>query len=247
MQFPNLNVTQLADSPNIRRKAIAILHRREFLEAYSYPTGGSPLQGRYRALRRSLAVRAIFSTLEEMGLVRLRIAPDESADLADLKGDCFDPSANPNIPPTRLKAEERALEERVERDGVWGLISEYRPNPDSNPDNRNSWHCADNCWGFGCDTDAMDSAIQQLADNLASPRLATMTTAAHLLGTSLALAEGERVILTPADSLFGGNQPPREDGQLQYFARPASGQWSDDQPHSTEDSILLVAEDVTLD
>jgi hypothetical protein len=54
---------------------------------------------------------------------------------------------------------------------------------------------------------------------------------AHLLGTSLKLAQNDRVHLTPAT-----NQPNSE-GKM--FARPLHGKWSDGIKRNLDDSILL--------
>ena len=98
------------------------------------------------------------------GDVRLRIVVDDCVDLDNLFGDTFNPQANPDIPESRLERERQAEIERVNRDGVWGVIGEYFDGED--------WQHADSCFGFigddwkdsGYDTDAMASALEQAKD-----------------------------------------------------------------------------------
>lgn len=95
------------------------------------------------------------------GDVRLRIVADESADLDNLFGDTFNPEANPDIPEPRLERERQAEIERVNRDGVWGVIGEFFDGED--------WQHADSCFGFigddwkdsGYDSDIMASTLEQ--------------------------------------------------------------------------------------
>lgn len=102
-----------------------------------------------------------FGRLEMQDKVRLRVEPDNDADMGNLKGDCFDPRVNPDIPQAKLEQAEREFEERIERDGVVGIIAEYW-------DERNEeWEHADSCFGFigddwidsGYDFDLMQSAV----------------------------------------------------------------------------------------
>jgi hypothetical protein len=84
---------------------------------------------RYRALRATgLSARHSLSSartleawerLEDAGLVRLDVRPDDSYDWDD--------------------AEER---ERFGNDGAWGLVGEYRLSEDD------KWEHGDSCWGF---------------------------------------------------------------------------------------------------
>lgn len=96
---------------------------------------------------------------EYVGAVRLRVEADSYASLDDLEGDCFNPHANPDISPARLARERAAFIEKVECEGVWGIIGEYW-------DGR-QWRQADSVWGFvgddwqdsGYDIDIMSSAL----------------------------------------------------------------------------------------
>jgi hypothetical protein len=95
----------------------------------------------------------------EMGEVRLRVVPDECADLADLEGDRFNPRVNPDIPVSRLEREQQEFHEKVEREGVYGIVGEYFDGE--------TWQHADSCFGFvgddwkqsGYDTDIMQSTL----------------------------------------------------------------------------------------
>jgi hypothetical protein len=96
--------------------------------------------------------------------VRLRIVPDECVDLDDLLGDTYSHKANPDIPESRLERERKREIERINRDGVCGVIGEYFDGE--------QWEQADSCWGFigddwkesGYDKDIMASTIKA-ADN----------------------------------------------------------------------------------
>lgn len=76
--------------------------------------------------------------------VRLLRVEDTDYSLADLKGDCFSPRVNSDIPAERLAAEEREFEERVSRLGVHGLLGTYK----SPPGEFGDWLLADSCYGF---------------------------------------------------------------------------------------------------
>jgi hypothetical protein len=164
MRLPTLDIEKLANTKRIRKAALAQLSKRSFREGYSYPIGGSPLQGQYRSIRRSIATREIFDKLESLGLVRMEVKPDDTADIDDLKGDVYNAAVNTDIPAAKLAAEEKQFEERVNQDGVWGIIGEYRLSAD------HIWHNADSVWGFvgddykdtGYDTDVMAATISAL-------------------------------------------------------------------------------------
>lgn len=72
--------------------------------------------------------------------VRLRLEPDECCSYEDLAGDSFDPLVNSDICASQLEREEQAFKDRINRDGVWGLIGEFWDGSD--------WERADSCWGF---------------------------------------------------------------------------------------------------
>jgi len=114
--------------------------------------------------RRHVDITTRWEKAEAAGLVRLTLEPDIDADLADLAGDCFNPDANPTIQPHILEREYQEFVDRVNRDGVWGVIGEYKcPCCDH-------WTVADSCWGFvgddwqesGYDLDIMHATLSQL-------------------------------------------------------------------------------------
>ncbi len=162
MRIPSIE--KLANTKRIRRAAIAIVHKRTFSEGYSYPSGRSALQGYYDCTRRSLAVREIFDKLENAGLVRFEARPDDSAELDNLLGDVYNPVANPDIKPEKLAAEKQTEIDRINREGVCGIVGEYRVSESE------QWENADSVWGFvgddwknsGYDTDIMASTIAAL-------------------------------------------------------------------------------------
>ncbi len=72
--------------------------------------------------------------------VRLQIIPDDCCDMDNLKGDTYNRKANPDIQESRMAREEKEFEERVDRDGVWGVVGEFW--------NGSKWTQADSCFGF---------------------------------------------------------------------------------------------------
>jgi hypothetical protein len=106
--------------------------------------------------------RAAWDAAEANGLVRLQVLPDASGDLENLKGDTFNPKYVTHISRAQLEREEKAFEDRVERDGVVGIVGEYHDGE--------TWRHADSCWGFvgddwrdsGTDTDVMASTLEAL-------------------------------------------------------------------------------------
>lgn len=68
---------------------------------------------------------------------------DVDFDLENLKGDCFNPKANPNQDADTLKNEETQFETLVENEGVFGYVLErWNPAPGT------GWEHLDSCWGF---------------------------------------------------------------------------------------------------
>ncbi len=94
--------------------------------------------------------------------VRLRLVPDECATLADLEGDSYNPKVNEDISPAKLKKERKEFIDRINRDGVWGIVGEYRINSNE------EWVIADSCFGFvgddwkdsGYDIDIMSTTLE---------------------------------------------------------------------------------------
>lgn len=85
---------------------------------------------------------------------RVKLFPMEDmyADINDLMGDSYDPKVNPEINPRKLEEQKNEFIERVNRDGVWGLVSQYKC------PTCQEWIDADSCWGFIGD-DWKDSGI----------------------------------------------------------------------------------------
>lgn len=72
---------------------------------------------------------AQFENLESIGLVRFQWVPDTGWSIEDLEGDCFDPVHNPGVRACDLERRRKDFHETIERDGVWGLVGQYRPLP----------------------------------------------------------------------------------------------------------------------
>jgi hypothetical protein len=63
--------------------------------------------------------------------------------MENLKGDCFNPKVNTDIPEEVLKNGEREFEELVNQEGVFGYVLErWNPKPGI------GWEHIDSCWGF---------------------------------------------------------------------------------------------------
>jgi len=101
-----------------------------------------------RAAKRESQVRAAWDNAEDAGLVRLRIEPDESCGLDDLLGDCFDQGCNPDIKPEKLERERQWEIDRIERDGVWGVVGEYMADACPMCGRGGEWTHGASCWGF---------------------------------------------------------------------------------------------------
>jgi hypothetical protein len=123
---------------------------------------------------RNIKTRAEWRTWEvgehdtaELGSVRLRVVPDDSVDLDDLFGDTFNHAVNDDIRPEVLDKQRREEVDRVERDGVWGVIGEYW--------NGEEWERVDSCFGFvgddwrdsGYDIDIMRATLDKMKSKLA--------------------------------------------------------------------------------
>lgn len=67
-----------------------------------------------------------WATLEAADQVRLSWEPDEDAQWGDIAGDVFNPEANPTLDPAQLRLDELEYMAYVRREGVWGVIGEYR-------------------------------------------------------------------------------------------------------------------------
>ena len=68
---------------------------------------------------------------------------DKFYDLENLKGDCFNPEANPDINADSLRADEIAFENLVNDEGVFGYELEKWDGEVGK-----GWTSIDGCWGF---------------------------------------------------------------------------------------------------
>jgi hypothetical protein len=75
---------------------------------------------------------------------RVIITPDDSWTWEGLEGDVYNAAVNPEIAPEQLELERRAFRKRVESEGVWGIIGQYRC-PCCQ-----TWIDADSVWGCTC-------------------------------------------------------------------------------------------------
>ena len=93
--------------------------------------------------------------IKSIGEYRIIEHEDDSDEymLATLKGDCFDPSVNPEIDPLIMLKEEREFERKVESEGVFGYALERW-----NPAIGKGWEHVDSCWGF---VGAYDSTVPE--------------------------------------------------------------------------------------
>lgn len=142
--------------------------------------------------RREAKIRRQWEALVDAGLVRLAIVPDECCDYDDLAGDTFDVDAHRDTVPggeRAIVAQGKAYKARIEQEGVWGIVGEYRLSvPDAGE--RFTVYCgacdrgepcadhwpesADSCWGFvgtdyessGYDLDIMGATIDALREAL---------------------------------------------------------------------------------
>ena len=98
---------------------------------------------------------------EESQFVRLSIVPDDSGmSFEDLTGDTFNAEAHPDIPQERMDRERKEEMDRINREGVYGVVGEYW--------NGEEWEHVDSCWGFvgddwkesGYDVDIMSATIK---------------------------------------------------------------------------------------
>jgi hypothetical protein len=110
-----------------------------------------------RARSEGRVMRIIYETKD----YRITERADEHVSVEDLKGDVFNPKVNPEMDPTQLAAEERAFEELVAREGVYGYALERRCGECG------AWQHVDSCWGFvGAYTPTEDVFNHYIVDEL---------------------------------------------------------------------------------
>ena len=104
--------------------------------------------------------RVQFDNLKFQEVVRLQIIPDEFVDLDNLFGDCYNPDVNTDIKPEILEKQRQQEIDRINQDGVWGIVGEYF--------NGVEWVQTDSVWGFvgsdwqdsGYDSDIMAATVE---------------------------------------------------------------------------------------
>lgn len=96
-------------------------------------------------------INVAWDKLEDEGLVRFRTAPEECMTLDDVIGEGADDKTR------------KLIEARAERDGVWGIIGEFK-------NESGAWEQASSVWGFigndwedsWSDTDVKQETMEQL-------------------------------------------------------------------------------------
>jgi hypothetical protein len=122
-------------------------------------------QREYRRLRnlgwkpddalRAAKITVAFRDAEADGLVEFEVVPDEYLGIEDLEGDVFKAELHPEIPRSQIERERKEFHDRIEHDGVWGIVSKV------------NGKTIDSVWGFvgddwkdsGYDTDVKAAAL----------------------------------------------------------------------------------------
>ena len=124
-----------------------------------------------------------FDKLVESGDVHLRIESYYDADPEDLMGDLFEPEANPDIPEVELQSEKTSYIQRMDDEGIWGVIGEFKcPYCES-------WIEADSVWGFvgndwkesGYDEDIMNTTMEKLNEAMSKTKPFTVDTVLEMM------------------------------------------------------------------
>ena len=106
---------------------------------------------RAKAARDVSGIADEFERLESADLVRVRIEPDDDYRF-DFE-DCCSPSDFDGGQRT-FDACQKSEREVIERDGVWGIVSEFRRPACSACGCAPRWEVVESCWGFVGDVDA---------------------------------------------------------------------------------------------
>lgn len=75
---------------------------------------------------------------DEIRIVKVK---DETYDINELKGDTFKVEHNPNIDLADLKIAEYVFEQRIQKQGVYGVVGQYK-------DSSGEWRVYESVWGF---------------------------------------------------------------------------------------------------
>jgi hypothetical protein len=108
------------------------------------------------------------TSLDCPGAVRLRLVPDDCMSFDDLAGDTYTAELHPEIPRSVMDRERQAYIDKINAEGVWGVVGEYW--------NGLEWEHADSCFGFvgddwrgsGYDQDIMSATLSALGDHQAN-------------------------------------------------------------------------------
>jgi len=110
---------------------------------------GASAAYRLREAKLRAKIDAVWDDAEEKGQVRVRVERDNDICYEDLAGDCYDVEYNKDTVPggaRTIRAQEREFQRLIERDGVWGYVSEVWRGCDAC--GRGEWEHVDSCWGF---------------------------------------------------------------------------------------------------
>lgn len=156
--------------PSIRRAALKALKSNKW--ASGYRTGTPPLVAAFECRLREISTRSQWEALEDAGLVRLDIVPDYDIDLDNILGTCYDIDSVGRFDGGKRRLDkQREMEiDRINREGVWGVVGQYRLY------DNDQWENANSCSGFvgsewkdsGCDMDIMAETVEALRDALKS-------------------------------------------------------------------------------
>jgi hypothetical protein len=145
-----------------RKKQLLRLYQRERAKGFQAQWALSNARTRIEWDKHEVAEYSSGAPIDpKRGNERLRLVPDETCSLEDLKGNCFNPKANPDIPASRLQRDRKEFIEKVNREGVWRIIGEYFDGE--------KWRHADSFFGFvgedwknsGYDTDIMRATLNE--------------------------------------------------------------------------------------
>ena len=143
-----------------RKKKLLRLYQRERASGFQAKWALSNARTRFEWDKHEVGEYSSGNPIDpKRGNVRVRVVPDELCSLDDLEGDCFNPKANPDNSASRLERDRKEFIEKVNAEGVWGIIGEYFDGE--------AWQTADSCFGFvgddwkhsGYDTDIMHGTL----------------------------------------------------------------------------------------
>lgn len=118
---------------------------------------------------RAARIKDEWSDAESEGFVKLDIVADDCVSLDNILGDCYDPKVITGVSPKRLAEQRKAEVERIERDGVWGIVGQFKVSACSKCGAGERWETVASAWGFvgddwkdsGYDFDVMASVLAE--------------------------------------------------------------------------------------